>query len=898
MNRPCRSLVLLLACVSLAHAQGAKKKVEREKPDANAMAFAGKHQWADWVERDFPFFSSVLDGRDGLEKENLTPRGIVLNLGHDLWACFDTDLLRVAAIWRGKGVTPAALAPASYHIAGQKTKDGQDDLPKPDGTIWVANGIYPGWQVLKSMDASPEWSDSREPAPSAGEVGRGPLAANLGRFIGVELSDRGAVLRYEVGGTEIREWFECHGDAPRSSVTRNVIIQPHASPIAVIDGAGGPSVFGEAAVKQYVSGARTAVIVGPATAAVKLQFRVGGSEDSGEAAKGSSVTTESNALPRETFAPPAAPRWPQTVSTRAALSTAKDAYVVDDIALPLDNPWKRNIRLADIAFFAKSPGEAAAVTIDGDVWLVTGVSGDLQEVKWKRFASGLHEPMSICIRDGEIFVFDRNGIWKLRDTNGDREADVHEMFCNRFAQTAETREFPNSMKLAPDGSFVISKGGQQGTTLGKHNGTVIRVSPDGKNFAVIGWGLRQPFVGVNPETGLVTASDQEGNYTPTTPLHIIRDHQYYGFLTELQPREQYPQSIADPLTWIPHSVNASGATQVWLAGAKMGPVNGGMIHISYNKPELFRVLMNGRFEKPQAAVVSWMQGLDFPVLNGAVNPADGQLYITGFQIWGTTVKRISGLARVRHTGGPRVLLEHVTPMDKGLLLRFSAPLDKAIAGDVANYSVERWNYQRTYKYGSPHLKLDGTPGQEWMQPSSAYVSKDATSVFLGIPEMKAGVMQMRVGWGIAGAGGLPARNNAYFTPYELAKFEPEKEGFGSIAVDLTPRKVTAAARVKPTKEEGERVYQMMGCVACHSTDGTLYGKVGPTWKGLYGSERVLSKGGTTSKADDAYLKESIVNPTAKVVKGFEKFDTGMPIYSGVLTDSQIESVILFIRSLK
>jgi cytochrome c2 len=244
------------------------------------------------------------------------------------------------------------------------------------------------------------------------------------------------------------------------------------------------------------------------------------------------------------------------------------------------------------------------------------------------------------------------------------------------------------------------------------------------------------------------------------------------------------------------------------------------------------------------------------------------------------------------------LLKAITPMDKGMLLQFNLPLDKAIAGDVANYSVERWNYQRTHKYGSPHLKLDGTPGQDWMQPSSAYLSKDATSVFIGIPDMKPGVMQMRVGWGIAGANGLPARNNAYFTPYELAKFEPEKEGFGSIAVDLTPRKVTAAAQVKPTKEEGERVYQMMGCVACHSTDGTLYGKVGPTWKGLYGSERVLSKGGTTSKADDAYLKESIVNPAAKVVKGFEKFDTGMPIYSGVMTESQIESVILFIKSLK
>jgi len=90
----------------------------------------------------------------------------------------------------------------------------------------------------------------------------------------------------------------------------------------------------------------------------------------------------------------------------------------------------------------------------------------------------------------------------------------------------------------------------------------------------------------------------------------------------------------------------------------------------------------------------------------------------------------------------------------------------------------------------------------------------------------------------------------------------------------------------------------MGCMACHSIDGTVYGKVGPSWKGLYGSERVLAKGGDRATADEAYIKESIQNPAAKVVKGYEKLDAGMPIYAGVLNDSQIESLVLFIKSLK
>jgi cytochrome c2 len=589
--------------------------------------------------------------------------------------------------------------------------------------------------------------------------------------------------------------------------------------------------------------------------------------------------------------------WPQPITTHAVLSTKPDAYVIDDIPLPVPNPWKRNVRLADITFL-NDQGDAAGVTFDGDVWLISGLKGDLENVTWKRFASGLHEPMSIVARKDELFVFDRTGIWKLIDTNKDGTCDRYEMFCNLFSQTAETREFPNSMKLGPDGALYISKGGQQGTTYGKHSGTVIKVAPDGKSFEVIGHGLRQPFIGVHPRTGLVTASDQQGHYVPSTPIHIIEKNQFYGHLPTIAPKEVYAEPIAEPLTWVPHPVNSSGVTQVWLTDAKMGPLNDEMIHIGYNRPELFRVMMNTRFKRPQSAIMSFERDLDFPPLNGHVNPADGQLYIVGFQVWGTTAKKLSGLARLRYTDKPRVLLKEVTPTDKGLLLRFNAKLDEKLATDPSSYSAERWNYRRTFEYGSPHLKLDGSTGQEWMTASSAYLSKDGMSILVGIPDMKAGVHQMRIGWGLRSADGLKAENTAYFSPWDLLTFDAIKEGFGDIQINLTQRAASVVTLAKPTLEEGLRLYQMIGCMACHSTDGSTIGKVGPSWKGLFGTKRELGKGGKSALADEAYIRESITNPSAKVVKGFEKFDTGMPIYAGILNESQIESLVLYIKSLK
>ena len=880
---------------------------------------AADSPWGDFVEKDFPFFSSVLDCRDlgeGFPKDNLTPRGLILNLGHNLWACFDTDLLRIACIWEGEPgkppVTPAALAPGSYHVAGQKTKDGQEDLPKPIGKVWLANGIYPGWQVGEK----PRFTDPRMPAPSKEEVGRGPsgqfLSASSQRPTGVD-------LEYLVADLKITEWV-ARGGSDGMHVTRWFRVPPHPGRLTVTVGKSDDSLevlcSSSKGWKMQTEHGVHFIELPPSNSDFEFGISVGRHIDDGE------TTSHPHAGQRGAT-------WPQTLTTKATLSQKSDAYAIDDIPLPVPNPWERNVRLADLAFL-NDQGDAAGVTFDGDVWLISGLKGDLEAVTWKRFASGLHEPMSIIARcsaadgrskmgDGgapsaishspsaEILVFDRNGIWRLVDSNNDRECDRYEMFCNLFAQTAETREFPNSMKLGPKGELYISKGGQEGTTRGKHNGTVIKVAADGKSFEVIGYGLRQPFIGVNAQTGLVTASDQQGHYVPSTPLHLIRDHQFYGHLPTIAEKEKYPETIADPLTWLPHPVNPSGVTQTWLLGSKMGPVDGALIHIGYNRPELFRVVgrvfnsspENGLKPRSTTAVVSFSREFDFPTLNAIVNPADGQLYVTGFQVWGTVVKRLSGLARVRWTGKPRVLLQEVTPTDKGVVLRFNAKLDAKLATNPESYSAERWNYKRTPEYGSPHLKLDGSNGQEWLNASSAYLSTDGQSVLVAFPDMKA-VHQMRVGWGLQSADGLKAANTAYFSPWELMPFDAAKLGFEpGLKIDLTPRKSAVAAAVKPTVEEGERLYQMFGCMACHSTDGTLVGKVGPSWKGLFGTQRDIAKSMKGKvKADEAYLRESILNPSAKVVKGFEKFDTGMPIYAGILNDSQIESLILYIKSLR
>jgi cytochrome c2 len=890
---PTRVQLLSLAAAALVTAL-AIEATQLPTPPSGAERYA---PWGDWIEPNFPFFSSVIDaGRagPGMPSPNLSPRALVLKLGSTHWAAFDTDLLRVAAIWKGNGVTPRALAPGSYQVPDRKTQGGQTTLPEPDGRVWMATGIYPGWQTA----ATPSTDDPRAPAPTREEIGRGPLPEAMGRFKAVRLVDRGVVLEYTAGGADVREWLrgsETTEPGP-TAVVRQLEVGPSQAALWLMLGAKVPHTTVTVCEGSEKAATLETVTMGSDTvSALRIPAHDHTIRLCAMVADGPAVTPVPDRRAPDVAG---ARRWTGDVATAITRSTARDAFVVDDIALPTANPWRRNVRPGDIQFL--TDGTAAMVTLDGDVWTARGLNGT--EARWRRFTSGLHEPLSLAIRDDQIYVFDRNGIWRLRDTNGDGEADVHELFSNAFAQTADNREFPSMIRLAPNGEFVIAKGGQEATTIGKHNGSVLRVSADGRTATVLGYGFRQPNIGVNPRTGLVTASDQQGHYIPTTPLHIVRDRQFYGFLSDKLPREVYPAPIAEPLTWIPHAVNASAMSQVWMYGAKMGPLTDGLVHIGFNNPELLRVLLNERAPRLQAAVVSVTRAFDYPPLHGSLNPIDGQLYIAGFQVlgWGTTAKRLAGLGRVRYTGAPFYGPKEVAPTDKGLLVRFDVPIDARRATSIDNYTVTAWNYQRTYRYGSPQFKADGSPGVDRLAPSSAYLSRDGRSVFIALPELgrMKKPMQMRVGWSLAAADKTPVQDNAYFTPYELTPFDPKKEGFGDITIDLSPKTLPPETTAPITAEEGRKLYQRFGCAACHASEASAVSKLGPNFKGLFGSSRTFTGGVVRVTADEGYIRESILEPGAKVVPGFERLGMGMPSFAGVLTDAQIESIILFIKSLQ
>lgn len=97
-----------------------------------------------------------------------------------------------------------------------------------------------------------------------------------------------------------------------------------------------------------------------------------------------------------------------------------------------------------------------------------------------------------------------------------------------------------------------------------------------------------------------------------------------------------------------------------------------------------------------------------------------------------------------------------------------------------------------------------------------------------------------------------------------------------------------------TVERGAAVVLQMGCSSCHTTNGNV--SVGPTWQGLVGSERTFADG-SRLVADEAYLRESILDPNAKVVEGF--FPGIMPQnFADRLSENEVDSVIEYVKTLQ
>ena len=754
------------------------------------LASAAIGQGIPWDNTDLGPFQS------GCFKINnqVTAKGVAIAVGtKDAPATilFDTELLRVSAAWTGG------------FVKFPRGRGGLEGQIGAAGDVQLATGYATGW------GAGDDPRDRHQGhLPNADAKWRG-LYVNGGKV----------VLSYTVGATPVLELpgYEVRGDA--KVFTRTIEIGKTNAPTALLicdvpNGHG--TVTGLTATITGGTPTNVSILGGPAGCALKI------AENGRVSLDLPALTAATTTFQIQISSAPLAPdellkrgplpnlvaltkggpaQWGAPIETTGKLGTADEPYVIDEIPLPDDNPFKSWMRPGGHDFFPD--GTAALVNISGDVWIVSGIDDKLEHVKWKRFATGLFQPLGCKVVNGEIYVLGRDQITRLHDLNKDGEADWYECFNNDCVVTENYHEFALDLQTDRAGNFYYAKGSPwEPTVQSPHQGTMIRVSKDGSKFEIIATGLRAPNGnGIGPKDEL-TVSDNQGHWMPANRLNLIKPGGFYGMTPALHREAEFkaadgtlfkanpseeaarkefktnfwgnaqtptPTQMDAPLCWIPMNIDNSSGGEVWVPeGNRWGPLGGQMLQMSYGKCALFNVVWETVDGVAQGGLVRFPFKFPSGIMRARFSPKDGQLYVSGLNVWQSDAAKFGCFTRVRYTGktATRPIGLHATK--KGVEIVFTAPLDEKSALDKENYSVERWNYRWTGNYGSPDFSIvdPNKQGHDPVEIGGIRISPDKKTINLDLADMGL-AMQMKIKFKIASADGKVIEQEIYNTINKL-----------------------------------------------------------------------------------------------------------------------------------
>ncbi|MDP0489487.1 MAG: c-type cytochrome [Verrucomicrobiota bacterium JB023] len=794
-----------------------------------------------FLENETPFLRSalVIEGSD-----NVTRRGVLIPLGQGQWACFDPDLLRWSVVW----IAPPGEAPLTYDsmasVSYPAAKAKASRPPYLRGTVLHESPLQPGIAAGRTLPADP-----RENHLTDGESAVGPLPRSYGQWRGITLSGRTPVLHYEVEGTAINEVLRLDDEG---GLLRQIRVGPATKPLVLHVHEGAETLRGPGARWQNSRQGRI-LYLQPSSEERLITI--------GAASAPSQVDFPDSA--------PAEPVFPRTYTVENSSARQQGPFAVRNLTLPQENADQRTIRPVDLEFL--SDGTALLITLDGDVWRIEGIEN--AESSWTRVATGLFETTNIEVdAEDRVYTLGRDQITELRDDNGDGHYDSFWNTSDLFLQTLMTRDYAMSFERGEDGAFYVAKGGLNNLKSGhnsemsRHRGTILRIDPQADTAEVLADGLRLPYVGLDG-AGAVYASDQQGHFIPSTPIHLISGSPYLGFeQTNFRARE----TPATPLVWFPYQANRSAAGFEVLGEDAFPDLAERFIHFSWNG-RLFAL------ETPdQAPAFAWQLPLqlDFPALNGAVHPQSGRLYVTGLGISGykPTTPELMGLASIEQANrlpAPSTLA--ITP--KAITLTFTRPLSPEETLLPAEPALRLFNIERTSSYGSGHFRWDGEPGEHQLQPSSFTLSSDRQSLELAFDSLhRSDILDLQLTYHDAETNETVA----------LHLFAPTSHLAPASSADLASLKQNEeeAPSLQPgDARKGREVFISTGCIGCHSLQGERL--TGPPLNGV------------GQKGED-YLLASILKPNEVITEGYEP---AMPSFAGVIAPQDLADLVAYLSEL-
>jgi len=428
-------------------------------------------------------------------------------------------------------------------------------------------------------------------------------------------------------------------------------------------------------------------------------------------------------------------------------------------------------------------GKMAVCSRRGEIWMISDpYAKEVKASQFKRFAHGLHETLTLAERDGWLYTTQRSDVSRLRDTDGDGEADEFEIVNDGWEISGDYHEYAFGSKFDKNGDIwvVLCLTGSFSSQV-PYRGWCVRVTSSGEMIPTCS-GVRSPGgIGAN-HLGDMFYTDNQGPWNGTCGLKHLPVGKFVGHpggfewykLAEpvMGPRPEEPKSgsrfmteakrlpkYEPPAILFPYNKMGKSAAGVTCdtTGGKFGPFENQM----FVTDQSYSTVMRCFLEKVQGHY----QGVCFPFLEnfgsgslGLELTDTGQMFVGGTNRgWGSRGRKPFAVERVDWTGKvPFEILEMRAKPD-GFELVFTDAVDKASVENTDSYKMTTYTYIFQSSYGSPEVDHT-TP-----TITRAVAGEDGKSVRLYVDGLQEGHIHELHSEGVRAGNGLPLlHKQAYY----------------------------------------------------------------------------------------------------------------------------------------
>jgi len=473
-----------------------------------------------------------------------------------------------------------------------------------------------------------------------------------------------------------------------------------------------------------------------------------------------------------------------TTAETAKTPSEKDYYPITVLPIP------DGVVLESGGLEMMPDGRLAVASRRGEIYLVENpFSNDANQIKFSRWAAGLHEVLGLAYRDGWLYITQRPEVTRARDVDGDGRADEFLTVSDGWDINGDYHEYAIGSRFDTEGRIwaVLCLTGSFSSQV-PYRGWCVRVSYDGQ-FIPTAAGIRSPGgIGFNCN-GDAFYCDNQGPWNGTSSLKHITPGSFQGHpaglkwydlaavKAELGDRPQEPQDKSrfhlemerlplyrPPAILIPHGKMGNSASGVACDSTqgKFGPFKGQLFISDQTHSVVNRVFLEKIEGLYQGAVFAFRKGFGSGNVPMLMTP-QGSLFVGGTNRgWGSRGRQPFALERLDWSGKTPFEIHEMRIQSDGFELTFTNPVDPTTAEDLQSYEISTYTYIFQASYGSPEV--------DHSEPKlvRATVADDARSVRLTIDGLQIGHVHELHLPGLRSAEGLPLLHpRAYYTLWKM-----------------------------------------------------------------------------------------------------------------------------------